>query len=220
MKYFKSLHISFVDKYIINLVKNEILKYGKGNVIDIGCGEKPFYSAINNYVDLYIGLDHPNSVHATEFVDVFALADNLPFVPNKFDLALVTQVIEHVEEPAIVIGEIKKILKQNGILIISFPFLYPVHEAPRDFYRYTEFGIKYLAEKAGFVVEKIEPVSGFWITFFSFLSIYISRKSNLIYICLLPLLLLLKYLCILFEKLDKKSKYQWSWNYFSVLRKR
>jgi SAM-dependent methyltransferase len=219
MKMFNPLHDSLVERYIINLVKTEIRKNGKGSVLDIGCGEKPFFPDLEKQVDLYIGLDHPQTPHAKKYIDVFGLAEKLPFGPEKYDLVLLTQVLEHVEEPKIVLKEINYVLKCNGVLIVSFPFLYPVHEAPRDFYRYTGYGIKYLAKETGFVIEKIEPVSGFWITFFGFLSIYILRKSKVLYKIFFPLLLLFKFICILFEKLDKSSKNNWTWNYYSVLRK-
>ena len=216
---FKPLHTSFIDKYIKNEVKNEILKYGKGSVLDIGCGDKPFYHSLKNQINHYIALDHLASKNSINAVDIFATADNLPFIDSSFDVVLLTQVLEHLEEPALALSEIKNVLKQNGILIISVPFLYPVHEAPRDFYRFTEFGIKYLANKAGFSIEVIKPVSGFWITFFSFLSIYILRKSKLLYFLFVPVLLPLKYISLIFDKIDKKSKFKWSWNYYTVLRK-
>ncbi len=219
MKMFNPLHHSMVERYIINLVKTEIRNNGKGSVLDIGCGEKPFFTDLEKQVDFYTGLDHPQTQHAKKYIDVFGLAEKLPFGPEKYDLVILTQVLEHVEEPKIVLKEINCVLKHNGVLIVSFPFLYPVHEAPRDFYRYTGYGIKYLAEETGFVIDKIEPVSGFWITFFSFLSIYIQRKSRTLYIISFPLLLIFKFACVLFERLDKKSKNNWSWNYFAVLRK-
>jgi len=200
-------------------VKKEILKFGKGRVLDIGCGDKPFYQILKNQINYYIGLDHLAPENSSNTVDVFATADKLPFTHASFDVVLLTQVLEHLEEPILALNEIKNVLKENGVLILAVPFLYPVHEAPRDFYRFTEFGIKYLANKTGFSIEVIKPVSGFWITFFSFLSIYILRKSKLLYFFSIPLLLPLKYISIIFDKIDKKAKFKWTWNYYSVLRK-
>ena len=45
------------------------------------------------------------------------------------------------------------------------PLFWHVHEAPRDFYRYTKFGLKYLFEKNGFDVVEIEALTGFVVTF-------------------------------------------------------
>jgi len=219
MKFLKPLHLSLVQHHIKGLVKKEIVNYAKGNVLDIGCGEKPFYIDIQKQIIRYIGLDHPGTEHQKENIDVFGIAKYLPFKNESFDMVLLTQVIEHLEDPQKALYETYRILKQNGILIISWPFLYPVHEAPRDFYRYTDFGMKHLATQAGFIVKSLVPVSGFWITFFSFLSMYIFRKSKLIYLFFLPILLLFKWLCILFNKLDVNSHSKWTWNFYAVLKK-
>ena len=217
----KPLHYTLVRKYHKNLVKGEIIKYAKGRVLDLGCGDKPFYPFIKEQVEEYIAVDHPGTPHSKEHIDFFASAYELPFKDNYFDVVLLTQVIEHLERPETGLIEIHRVLKEKGVLIISWPFLYPIHEAPRDFFRYTKYGMKYLAEKAGFLIKKLIPVSGFWITYFSFLSIYILRKSKLFYFLLIPLLFLFKYICILLEMIDRNdsSKSAWTWNYYAILEK-
>ena len=119
MKFIKPLHISLVDHYIHDLVKIEIVKWANGYVLDIGCGEKPFYSYIQKQVQNYIGIDHPGTAHLKDNIDVFAIANNLPFKKESFNITLLTQVIEHLEYPQKVLLEIKRVLKQDGILIIS-----------------------------------------------------------------------------------------------------
>ncbi len=219
MKFIKPLHISLVNHYIHDLVKIEIIKHANGYVLDIGCGEKPFYGYIKKQIESYIGLDYPGTQHLKEHIDIFGIANDLPFKKASFDMTILTQVIEHLEDPQKVFFEVNRVLKQNGVLIISWPFLYPVHEAPRDFFRYTEFGMKHLATQAGFIVKSLVPVSGFWITFFSFLSLYIYSKSEIIYLIFLPILFIFKWLCILFNKLDVKSNSKWTWNFYAVLQK-
>ena len=219
MKFIKPLHVSLVNHYIHDLVKNEIVKHANGYVLDIGCGEKPFYGYIQKQIEIYIGLDYPGTQHLKEHIDIFGIANDLPFKKASFDMILLTQVIEHLEDPQKVFFEVNRVLKQNGVLVISWPFLYPVHEAPRDFFRYTEFRMRYLATQAGFIVKSLVPVSGFWITFFSFLSIYIYSKSKIIYLMFLPLLFIFKWLCIFFSKLDVKSNTRWTWNFYAILKK-
>jgi len=204
---------------MIESVNNEIIKYVRGNLLDIGCGDKPFFLSIKDMIEKYIGLDHPGTLHSKKNIDIFAIADDLPFKNNAFDSVLLTQVIEHLENPLTVLSEIYRVLKSDGTVIISWPFVYPIHEAPRDFYRYTEYGMRYLAQRSGFQIVKIKPLSGFWITYFSFLSIYISRKSGTLYVLCYPFLLLFKYICIICEKIDTKSKTSWTWNYLCILKK-
>jgi len=215
----KPLHSSLVEKYIQDIVRKIIINNTNGYVLDLGCGDKPFLPDIRNQIKYYVGADHPDTLHLNIKVEVYCIADCLPFKNNSFDTVLLTQVIEHLENPLLALNEIQRILKQNGTLIISWPFLYPVHEAPRDFFRYTEFGMRNLAEKAGFNILLIRPVSGFWITWFSFFSIYIQTKSKTLYIVVYPILIIFKYLCLLCEQLDSKSKIKWTWNYCALLRK-
>jgi hypothetical protein len=47
-------------------------------------------------------------------------------------------------------------------MIVTFPFLYPVHAAPCDYLRYTRFYIENLAEETGFAVLESSELSGFW----------------------------------------------------------
>lgn len=51
------------------------------------------------------------------------------------------------------INELCRVLKEEGYLILSLPFLYPVHEEPFDFYRFTTNGIKHILERNGMEIE-------------------------------------------------------------------
>jgi len=192
-----SLHRSLVEKYNIRPIRDEIIRYCKGKVLDVGCGEKPFYRYIKSNVQEYIGMDHPDTPHDKKLIDVFGSADNIPFQDNYFDAVILTQVIEHVEEPIKSLDEIYRVLKPDGYLMLAWPFLFPIHEAPRDFFRYTYYGMKYMAERSGFTVVKIIPSSGFGITLFGFISFYIMHKSVIIYMLFYLPLFLLKIACIL-----------------------
>lgn len=65
--------------------------------------------------------------------------------------------LEHVNNPHLVISEIKRVLKDEGIVIITVPFLVPEHADPYDFQRYTPHGLAFLLENKGFkVLEKIK----------------------------------------------------------------
>jgi len=219
---FYPFHRIWINKYHVRPVLNEIIELSHGKVLDIGCGEKPYYKFVKHKVEKYVGLDHPETPHPKENIDVFATAYSIPFESNYFDVAILTQVIEHLEDPQKALNEINRVLKKRGVLILAWPFLYPIHEAPRDFFRYTSYGMQSMAEMAGYEVQKIVPASGFWITLFGFISLYLFGKSKYIYFCFSPLILLIFFLCSLLNKIDrnKNSYFKWTWNYYAVLIKK
>lgn len=74
---------------------------------------------------------------------------------EKFDLIIAEQVLEHVSYPGKACQNIYGMLKKDGYFYISTPFLYPIHEAPQDCTRWTQTGLKYLLQEAGFPLESI-----------------------------------------------------------------
>lgn len=127
-------------------------------VLDIGCFDKWTQKKIHHSC-LYYGLDY----YATAVgwynskPDIFADAHSLPIKDESFDYVLILDVLEHVQNPEMVLQEVKRILKPKGKAIIQVPFLYPIHDAPRDFNRLTSFGWSALAEKLGFCQYTITP---------------------------------------------------------------
>jgi SAM-dependent methyltransferase len=90
---------------------------------------------------------------------------NLPFKDNTFDVVLTTKIIlEHISEPLETLRELYRVTKKGGEVFIVVPFFRNVHQEPYDFFRYTEFGFRHIAEKAGFKVVYIKPTSSGLVT--------------------------------------------------------
>lgn len=136
----------------------------RGRLVDIGCGRKPYSGLLAPFVTEHIGVDHPESVHKLEAVDVLASAYEIPLDSGTFDTALLTEVLEHLEEPEVALREAWRLLRPGGKVILTTPFLYVLHEEPRDFYRYTPFGLAHLLTQAGFADVEVVPLSGQWTT--------------------------------------------------------
>lgn len=132
-----------MDEHIREAAK----KFANGRLLDIGCGEKPLQNMFAPYVTEHIGLDHQDSLHSKDNVDIFGSAYEIPKKNEYFDTILCTAVLEHLEEPDKAIAEANRVLKKGGIAIYTVPFFWHLHEEPRDFYRYTKYGLKYLFEK-------------------------------------------------------------------------
>jgi SAM-dependent methyltransferase len=140
-------------------------EFARGNLLDIGCGNKPYLEQFQSRVSSYIGIEMPGTQSNSEVVDAYASALALPFASNSFDTVLTNEVLEHVPEPQRLLEEAYRVLKPQGYLILTAALTWGPHEVPHDFYRYTEFGLRYLAAQAGFAVEKIERTTGLWATF-------------------------------------------------------
>lgn len=135
--------------------------YAKGTVLDIGCGNKPYKIIFSGNDKKYIGTDISVSKNSPD-VNVTASALELPFKTQAFDTALSIQVLEHVPEPKKMLEEIYRVLKKNSFLILTAPMSWQLHETPNDYYRFTTYGLRYLAESAGFKIIYIKARSSFW----------------------------------------------------------
>jgi SAM-dependent methyltransferase len=135
-----------------------------GRLLDIGCGLKPYARLVAPYITEHVGVDHPGSPHALTSVDVLADAYEIPLESASFDTILMSEVLEHLERPTDALTECHRLLRPGGKLILSTPFIWTLHEEPRDFYRYSPYGLRYLAERAGFDVVAVTPLGGQWIT--------------------------------------------------------
>ena len=150
---FKLRH--FVSSEIQNVKARElILDAGAGE-----CGNKDF---ITN--QSYIALDAACGDQSWNYsgLDVIADLENTPFIPNCFHLVICTQVMEHVKEPQAVLLELFRVMKEEGVLCLSAPQGWGVHQAPYDFFRFTHFGLNYLLKKAGFNHISIIPSCGYF----------------------------------------------------------
>lgn len=153
---------NWLIKRLINKNVAASIPLMKGTLIDLGCGESPFKHEILPFVDCYIGLDWINSLHNGN-VDVFVdLNCPLPFANESAHTVISFEVLEHICEPQKMLNESYRILKSGGHLILSVPFMWWVHEAPWDYFRYTRYGLIYLLEKAGYIDIQISETSGFW----------------------------------------------------------
>ncbi|OGT33677.1 MAG: hypothetical protein A2W28_03115 [Gammaproteobacteria bacterium RBG_16_51_14] len=72
---------------------------------------------------------------------MFADAAQLPLADSSADAVLLLEVLEHVEQFEQVLAEIQRILKADGELYLSAPFIYPAHDVPYDFHRFTRHGL-------------------------------------------------------------------------------
>lgn len=154
-----------------------LARHGKGRLLDIGCGSKPYAELARPYVSEHVGLDHEATRHDRRNVDLFGSAYRIPAESGSYDTVLCTDVLEHLEEPARALAEARRVLAPGGCAIYTVPLFWHLHEEPRDFYRYTKHGLRHLFEGAGFEVLEILPLCGFLATFAQELCYWVWRRA-------------------------------------------
>jgi len=123
-------------------------------ILDFGCADSPYRSALP-VASEYVAADLVGNPNATVHIG----ADGrLPLDGEQFDAILSTQVLEHVEDPAIYLGECRRLLKQDGRLLLSTHGIMIYHPDPVDYWRWTGPGLRHELEAAGL---QIESLSGF-----------------------------------------------------------
>ena len=156
-----------------------ILGQEYSTVLDFGCGEKPYYSLFKSRK--YIGIDIQESGHnnSNSAIDVYYDGKVLPFPDKYFDCVFASEVFEHVFNLDEVLSEIRRVLSDDGNLIVTIPFAWPEHEQPYDFGRYTTFALESIFEKAGMeIIESYKTGS--------YVSVLGQLVNNYIYMRLFP----------------------------------
>ncbi|MDD5596671.1 MAG: methyltransferase domain-containing protein [Victivallaceae bacterium] len=116
-------------------------------ILDYGAGASPYSSLYKNN-NKYIRADIDKSQNA----DIIIQANKIPLESESADIVLSTQVLEHVEDYNQYLKEAQRILKPDGIIILSTHGYWIYHPHPADYWRWTQAGLKKILSDAGFKV--------------------------------------------------------------------
>lgn len=154
-----------------------------GKILDVGCGTKPYETYFKNATE-YIGLEieGKNNKKADHYYNGIVF----PFKDREFDSIFSSQVLEHVFNPTFFLSEINRVLKDDGVLLLTVPFIWDEHEQPFDYARYSSYGLRYLIERHGFeVIEQLKSTDDIRVIF-QLINAYIykitSSKKNKLYL--------------------------------------
>lgn len=129
-------------------------------VLDAGAGEAPYRGLFAHA--RYESADFLGSNRRYAKPTYACDLASIPVEDARFDFVVFNQVMEHLPEPRAVLLELFRVLKPSGKMIYTGPLFFEEHEQPYDFYRYTRFGLRHLFEKAGFEVERLDWLEGFF----------------------------------------------------------
>lgn len=124
---------------------------------DYGCGNKPYEPLVAPFVERYIGIDLPQNPVAEVKVSPQGAIE---LHDHSLDAVLSTQVLEHVENPGHYLAEAHRVLKPNGLLILTTHGYWMFHPDPTDFWRWTSTGLQKVVSEAGFEVVYFRGIIG------------------------------------------------------------
>jgi SAM-dependent methyltransferase len=137
-------------------------------ILDVGSGAQSVIPPSYKKIEIDISPKHKP--------EIVGSAVEIPFKELSIDHICCSWVYEHVEEPAKVLLEFQRVLKPGGYLYLTANFVWHLHEEPRDFFRFTQYGLEYLFKKYGsWKTILMEPTAGFWLTVSQILNYKLTR---------------------------------------------
>ncbi len=196
----------------------EASRFARGSLLDVGCGQKPYYVAYARGVESYVGMDLPRGAQGDMGPDVYGDALSLPFGDGVFDTVVSFQVMEHVREPWVMTREIARVLAPGGHAVISAPLMWGLHEVPHDYFRFTEYGFRQLFESSGLEVLSVRAMGGYWVTAGTRFCYYLDSVKKRMLTPLFGLaFFVVQSVCLVLDRIHRLETD--TWNYIAVGRK-
>jgi hypothetical protein len=143
-----------VNAWVRDALPRCIAASAAGSVLDVGCGEQPFRPLVESQRRAYVGMDVDQN--STGTVDVLSTLEQAPSPAAGYPVVLCTEVLEHVADVDAAFAGLRRLTAAGGAVIITVPFVFPLHMEPYDFRRLTLHGLERLAADHGFRVESAD----------------------------------------------------------------
>lgn len=148
--------------------------------LDAGCGPLTNESLYATFADKWIALDHSTEsfkdlLPVTGIQPAIGDLSRIPAGPGKFGIVLLLDVLEHVDDEAALLLELKRVIKEDGHILLSVPAfmaLWSRHDEQAGHRkRYRAVELRRLCSDAG-----LEVLSVYHFNTSMFLPIYVLRK--------------------------------------------
>ena len=110
-------------------------------ILVVGSGKDPYRNLFSDNLEEYIRFDiEPHD----GLTDIIGDIHEAPFDDNSFDCIFAVEVMEHLENPFLFKKEVKRMLKEEGLLVLTVPFIFHMHADPFDYWRPTRMALQHL----------------------------------------------------------------------------
>lgn len=152
-----------IRDFFFNLSAESIL-------LDLGAGNSLMGEVVNDACKSkqYIA----SEIAPTDETTLICDAQKLPFSGNTVDVVAAFELIEHIPDTYLFLSEIERVLKPNGYLILSMPFLYGHHDF-QDYYRWTTMGLQQSLFSNNFDLLVTRKQGGVFLTIITLLILYL-----------------------------------------------
>ena len=123
-----------------------------GTVLDVGAGAQPYGPLINRGAT-YRAIDTADARERFGYDlpgTTYFSGDEWPVADRTIDLLLATETLEHIPDPDAFLAQARRVLRDDGQLILTVPFAARWHYVPHDYWRFTPSALRMLLERNGF----------------------------------------------------------------------
>jgi SAM-dependent methyltransferase len=207
---FISYHVFKTDEFV-KKIAGQIENDSK--ILDVGAGLCPYKKYFNKavYISQDLCVNGDNTNWNFSHIDIKSDASDMPIEENTFDYILCTSVLEHLSHSGKAFREFSRVLRKKGRLFLIVPLTVGEHHEPFDYFRFTQFGLKLLAQENGFDVIEIKRQGGFFIFLSQTLTglsyYYVGNKylEKSLYILFYPINFAIAFVCYFLDRIDKTS---------------
>lgn len=176
-------------QYFINCFNKDAIETAKRfsagkDIIDFGCGRMTYKSYLLNSAKSYFGIDHPKESKrytSPEKPNLICYFENTSLKKNEYHTAIMLEVLEYLDDPSTpekVLSEINRVVKPGGKLVLTSPFLYPIHDGVIDMNRFSVSKIRNLLKRSGFKKIKVYGQGNFFTFITNSILVYIFKNIN------------------------------------------
>tara|TARA_Y100000992_G_C21153037_1_gene437180 strand:+ start:145 stop:777 length:633 start_codon:yes stop_codon:yes gene_type:complete len=189
-------------KRLNNFIKQDITEFKKRKdpkILFVGSGGE-LNQYVKNFSSYLYSIDIDPSRKPDQIIDLTDPNFCQNYLGEKVNLVCIFEVLEHTKNPSLAIKNIYNLIDKDSVVLLSTPFIFNIHDAPNDFFRFTRYGLKEIFKE--FSKVEIKEKNGWLESIFvlimrikksrSFLNKILGNSFLLLYFFLYPLILIIQ----------------------------